>query len=324
MRDEGVSFRPGDVASISPLIMAVVIGILLGVVEFGFFMGLWYVVIVLAYAFWISANYFIEIIEFKAVGHDDWPVFSLDTLVAGRNQAGIAFFAIVLVATAIVFALQYAERDSFAMLVLVAVLIGLPASAALMAVTRNLFSALNPISVLAAMGRMGPGYLLCLASSAAMFALLWLAWTRGGAWYFPLAYGLFLQAYLIGRVVYARRLALGVQAPRSPEAKAARVQGEIVAVRRSVLSHAYGFAAHGNRAGALKHIDAYLDETEDSLEARLWMLNEMARWEDTSVAGRFCELLVESCEQTGMSDEADRLRNKYAVLLEARARTRRL
>jgi hypothetical protein len=49
---------------------------------------------------------------------------------------------------------------------------------------RDLFGALNPIRVFAATGRMGTGYLLCLASSVAIFALLWLAWTRGGAWYF--------------------------------------------------------------------------------------------------------------------------------------------
>jgi hypothetical protein len=155
---------------------------------------------------------------------------------------------------------------------------------------------------------MGSAYFYCLLGAATILVLLGLAQERGGLhWYFPLIYALFLQAFLIGSIVYTRRYALGVHAPRSPEARAARVRAETVAIRKGILSHAYGFAARGNRAGALKHIEGYIETDEDTLEARLWMLNELVRWENSDAALEFGKRVIGYCERHGFADEAARV-----------------
>jgi hypothetical protein len=291
--------------SLSPIIVACVVGILLWVVEFGLYMELPLVVLVLIYIFWITPNYFFEIIEHKALGNTEWPVFSLETLVAGRSQVGVLFSLLVLATAGSYLLLRYFGMTSFAQIFLGAGMVVLPGSVALLAVTREFSAALNPVRVLATAVGMGHAYLFCLAGAAAILVLLGLAQARGGLhWYFALVYGLFLQAYLIGSIVYVRRTVLGVHAPRSPEVRAARLRAETVAIRRGILTHAYGFAAHGNRAGALKHIEAYISTDEDTLEARLWMLNEMARWENSDAALEFAEGVIDYCERHGFADEA--------------------
>jgi hypothetical protein len=307
--------------SLSPLIVACVVGILLWVVEFGLFMRLPLVFLVLIYVFWITPNYFFEIVEFKALGNEGWPVFSLETLVAGRSQVGVVFSLLALAAAGGYVALRHFGMDTVAGILLGAGLAVLPGSVALLAVTREFSAALNPLRVLAAAVGMGHAYLYCLFGAAATLVLLGLALERGGLhWYFLLIYGLFLQAYLIGGIVYARRALLGVNAPRSPEARAERARAETVAIRNGILTHAYGFAAHGNRAGALKHIEAYIATDEDTVEARLWMLNEIARWEDGDAALEFGRRIVDYCEQRGLADEAAWVRSKCEHLRAHRTR----
>lgn len=304
----------------SPLIVACVVGILLGVVEFGVFMQLPFVVLVLIYVFWVVANYFFEIVEFKALGNEGWPVLSHETLVAGRNQVGVVFSALVLAAAGSYLALRHFGMETIARTLLGAVLVLLPGSVALLAVTRKFSAALNPLRVLAAAVGMGHAYLYCLLGAAASLVLIGLAQARGGLWYFPLAYGLLLQAFLIGSLVYARRNVLGVNAPRSPEARAERARAETVATRNGVLTHAYGFAARGNMAGALEHVEAYIATDEDTLEARLWMLNAIARWEDSGPALELGKRVIDYCEQHGFADEAARVRSVCIHLSAPRSR----
>ena len=299
-----------DLLSVSPLLVAAIVGVLLSVVEFGLFMKLPLVVLVLIYVFWIVPNFFLEIVEFKALGHAGWPVLSIETLVGARNQVGIVFGVLVLVAGAGYVALRYFGVNAPAQLGLGAGLVLLPGSVALLAVTREFSVALNPLKILAAAAGMGVTYLYCLGGGAVILFLLSRAQEQGGLhWYFLLVYALFLQAFLIGSSVYVRRDVLGVHAPRSPEVLAARAQAETVAIRRRILSHAYGLAAHGNRAGALKHVEGYLAADEDTLEARLFMLNEMARWEDGGAALEFGARLIDYCERHGFTAEGVRVRS---------------
>jgi hypothetical protein len=103
---EPIRNRLAELFSLAPLIMVLLVGILLGIVEFGIFVKMWFVVLVLAYAFWIVANYFFEIVEFKALGNNEWPVFSVDTLVAGRNGVSVVFSVLVVLGAAAYLALR--------------------------------------------------------------------------------------------------------------------------------------------------------------------------------------------------------------------------
>jgi len=56
----------------------------------------------------------------------------------------------------------------------------------------------------------------------------------------------------------------------------------------------------------LAHIDDYIAKEEDTLEPRLWMFSEIARWEDKAIAIRYGQRVIEYCEQNGCADEAAR------------------
>lgn len=294
--------------SLSALIVTGLVGILLGVVEFGLFVRLPLLFLVLIYIIWITSNYFFEIIEFKALGNPQWPTFSLETLVGGRNQLGILFSSLALAAAGGYVALRELGLESPAQMLLVAAFLLLPGFLALLAVSRNLLAALSPARILSAAIGMGRGYLYCLIGAAAVYALIRLAEARGGLYFFASTYGIFVYAFLIGSVVYSRRNALGVTAPRSPEARAEKLRAETVATRNAILTQAYGFATRGNKAGALRHLEAYLSTDEDTLEARLWMLNQIARWEDSYVPLEFGRRLIDYCERYGLAAEAARVR----------------
>lgn len=301
--------RIADLFSLSPLIVAGVVAFALLVAVYGLPVRNPFAIFLLLYVVWITANYFFEIVEFKALGNEQWPVFSIETLVAGRYQVGIVFSVIVLAAAGAYIGLRYLGMDTGARILLGASLACMPASVALLAVTREFSAALNPAKLLAAAIGMGHGYLFCLLGSAAVLMLLELAQAHGGLlWYLPLFYGLFLYANLIGGTVYARRLPLGVNSPRSPESRAERERAETIAIRNGILTHAYGFAARGNAAGALRHIESYIVTDENTVEARLWMLNEISRWEWGAAALEFGTRVAAYCDERGYADEARRVR----------------
>ena len=309
------------VTSPSPVLLTLGLGIALGVVEFGLFMGLPFVVIIVLYVVWIVANYSLEIVEHRALGHDDWPVFSLETLVAGRSQAGIVYSMLVVALVAGWLWLRHFGPGGSAGFIGVAGAVLLPASIALMAVRREFSAAFDPARAFAAAVGMGIGYFVCLGGALGVLLIAGLAESRGGLWYFPLIYAVFLEAFLIGSVVYSRRAKLGVVAPRSPEAREARLRAATGAERENVLSRAYGFAAHGNKAGALKYVEAYLNNEEDSLEARLWMFDRMTLWESADMAIELGKRIIGYCEQNGLTGEADALRRKCEQLYRQPAQT---
>jgi hypothetical protein len=94
------------------------------------------------------------------------------------------------------------------------------------------------------------------------------------------------------------------------------VRDRTVAIRNGVLSHAYDFAAHGNLNGALKYVDAYIANEEDTLEARLWLWQQSVRWETSNFALAFGRRLIDYCDQHGYADEAAKVRAKCQLLNE--------
>ena len=171
--------RSTDLFSLSPLIVAGVVAVVLLVAVYGLPVRNPFAIFLLLYIVWITANYFFEIVEFKALGNEQWPVFSIETLVAGRYQVGIVFSVIVLVAAGAYIGLRYFGMDTGARILLGASLVCMPASVALLAVTREFSAALNPVKLAAAALGMGHTYLLCLLGSAAVLVLFELAQARG-------------------------------------------------------------------------------------------------------------------------------------------------
>jgi hypothetical protein len=167
---------------------------------------------------------------------------------------------------------------------------------------------------------MGVAYIGLAVGSIVVVALVVLAYRRRGfVEFFAASYASYGLAYLIGFVVYSKRLVLGVYAPRSPEAKLGRELARLQLARTRVLDHAYGIASRGNLESALAYINQYIASESDPLAARQWMYFEMTRWASARPALVFGERLAGDLEAAGQPDIAAKVRLSCAHL-EARLR----
>jgi len=294
-----------DLVSLNPFLLSLFAAILCMVAKFGLLAGLPLAYALIAYAIWVNANYAFEVIAHRAMGADEWPVLSIEALYMARLQSGLVFSALMLVAVTVHYLLDQAGMPIAAELFAAAAIFVLPASAAVLAVTRSPLRCVNPAIVLATVPRIGLPYLTLLAA-------LWLVsviarWAARDASFisiFLAFYSLLLFAYLIGSILYARRGRLGQRTPWSPEALAEQANRELIKRREGVLSRAYGFAAHENVAGALKHIEEYAASESDSLAALTWLFQRMTQWEDGRPALRLGAKLVERLASNGRDHDA--------------------
>jgi hypothetical protein len=281
--------------------------------------GFLFAYLTIAIVVWAAANYCVEIVEKCAIG-EGWAVFSIETVATLRAQLGVVLLLELAVSVAIFLVLdaRVGPEIAWTFAVLTA---GLgPASVGLLAVTRAPLRALRPLDLVHAMGRTGVPYIGLALGSGVVVLLVVLAYRRlGVVEFFAASYASFWLAYSIGKVVYSKRLVLGVHAPRSPEAKLARELSRLNAARRRALDHAYGVASRGNLESALAYINEYVASESEPLVARQWIYFEMTHWASERPALVFGELLAVDLEADGQPEEAAKVRTSCAHL-EARLR----
>jgi hypothetical protein len=164
--------------------------------------------------------------------------------------------------------------------------------------------ALDPRGIAAAMVGLGLDYALCVAAASGAAALGWLAFSRRGfVELFGALYAAHAVAFVIGTVVYDRRVALGVHAPRSPEAKLEAQRARLERARRTALDHAYGIAG-GNAGRAAAHLASYAATESDPLAARVWLFHEAGQWERADAALELGVPLAADLNAAGRAEEA--------------------
>jgi hypothetical protein len=203
----------GGAISVGSVVYAAAVACLLWVAAFGLAGGLPLGYLLAAFAFWMSANFVLEIVEHRASGNEGWAVLSLDTIAGGRAQIGTLFLALVLLLGTSLWLLGRIAEPGLVYACAAVVGASMPAVAALLAVTRNVAHALSPNAVVGAVVRMGLGYSVVLLATAAAVALGVLAnEERSFVPLFCAVYAWLLVAYLLGSLVYERRIVLGVYA----------------------------------------------------------------------------------------------------------------
>jgi hypothetical protein len=314
--------RLAGVAALGPLLVSLGGAVTLSIGFFGLRGGLPLGYLPMAVIVWIVANHCFEVIEHQALGRHGWPALSLETIATARAQIGLAFLASLAIVAGGCWLLVRAEQRWLAELLAVAAWLGAPAAMALLAVTRSPLRAISPAAVLGTAARLGVAYVLLLAAAAGVAALTIAAFRAPGfvlllvALYADLALG-----YLVGVAVYERRLALGVYAPRAPEALAAAAEQRLVGERRRALDHAYGLAARGSTAGALEHVRSYASTEADPLAAAVWLFHAMAHWENPAPAVELGRGLAPQLDAAGRAEDAAKLRLACGYL-EGRLRSR--
>lgn len=295
--------RFAQVLDLGPLLVAAAAAASFLVAAFGFAMELPLAWLPVGWLCWVLGNYFVEIVEHRALGSAAWPTFSLDTMVAGRRQIGLVLVALGLGVLALRIGLA-SSHAAAALAVTLGALACAPAVAALLAVTASVPRAVDPVRIARAMLALGVDYGLCVALALGEAALADLAYRRRGPLeIFAAVYGLLAVAFVIGTVVYDRRVALGVYAPRSPEAKLEAERARLERARRTALDHAYGIAG-GNAGLAAAHLASYAATESDPLAARVWLFHEAGRWERADAALELGVPLAADLNAAGRAEEA--------------------
>ena len=220
------------------------------------------------------------------------PAFDAELMALLGN--GWALFPLVIVAFLGWIQFAVAERFSADAALLLIFFSGalFPASLAVLSITRSPLQGLNPVALLRFIQSAGVDYALLLGTQAAVTLFLYLLLQSGTPWLL-VRFGLIYQAFLLygmtGSIVGSHRLVDDVHIPAPLQASAIQSRAELINERQSILTHAYGFASRGNRAGGLAHIQAQIDVEADQDEAYQWFFNEMLKWENPDAALFFAQ-----------------------------------
>jgi len=158
----------------------------------------------------------------------------------------------------------------------------LPASLAVLAITRSPLESLNPKAIGGLVHRCGPTY--WIAPSFLLIALIssWLISVTSLpdlAKEFVAFYFIFACYSVVGATVRPQQLHREVDIPDPLVPDDDQVDASLTKERTAVLNHAYGFISRGNRDGGFKHLYGYLDRDPEPDRAWQWFFEQMLRWE---------------------------------------------
>jgi len=177
-----------------------------------------------------------------------------------------------------------------------------PAFLGVLSITRAPLQALNPIALGRFIKSTGVDYVLLLVSLLSASLILYLL-HQSGASPFLLRLGYVYQAFLLysmtGAIAAGHELPSDVYIPPPLAASSVQTRAELVGERQAILTHAYGFASRGNRAGGLAHIQSQIDKEHDPDEAGRWFFNEMLKWENSDAALFFAQGFLHRLLQQG-------------------------
>lgn len=189
----------------------------------------------------------------------------------------------------------------------------LPASAAVLALTRSPFESLDPRAIVRMMVACGPAYVLVPATLLLSGAVIGILQAVGAPAILIVAatyYATFLVFTLTGSLLFERnvQVSISIPEPLAPDAEIANDRRQ--QARRRVLTHAYGFFVRDNRAGAMAHLqDALQGEAHDDAAWR-WYLDEMFRWESKDGALMLAQLYLHRLLQEARDIEAVKLMSR--------------
>lgn len=168
------------------------------------------------------------------------------------------------------------------MAVFIVVAAVLPASLAVLAVTRSPLESLKPRAVGGLIRRCARTYWIAPAFLLITLITLWFA---GVALVPDLArefvgfYLVFAYYALVGAVVQPYQLHKEVDIPEPLAPDEEQNDADLCKERTAVLNHAYGFISRGNRDGGFSHLYGYLHSDVEPDAAWRWFFEQMLGWE---------------------------------------------
>ncbi len=186
------------------------------------------------------------------------------------------------------------------------VLAVLPASAAIMAMTRNVAAALGPVSLSTLIRELGVDYLKLVGVAVALGGLM--AWASGLPWYLAIVtdmlsvWAVLALCLAAGAVLRAHRhdldLLEGLDDAEERELKNRQADWQ------KVMDRAYASVRSGLPAQAYRTVKELLDSEGDSLEIYQWAFNAMLAWDDSKHAALLGERFAKKLWDAGRKVDA--------------------
>ena len=250
-------------------------------------LGLW-LAILLVPAFF---RYLLALLEARAKGRPA-PVAGIEMFNIADNFWTLAPLVILAVAIWGGFLLAHEGYLAASRTAGLVFLVVLPASLAILAITRSPVESLNPLAWWRMARACGTDYAFAAMVpplTVLLVALLPLdgvpAVVAGLCWSYPT----FLLCTLTGAILHGNEVAFQIRIPDPVEAGPGEISAGREAARRRILNHAYGFASRGNVDGALAHVRAAIDEDPDPAEAWRRYFEGLLQWESETFALAFAQ-----------------------------------
>jgi len=236
-------------------------------------------------------RYLMRILEARSRGRETGPLVVDDLLWIGSSWS---LFVVVHIAVLIYATNFLGSRYGWAAMlagnaILAAVI---PASLAVLAVTRSPVESLNPRSIGGVIHRCGAGYWVLPSYILFAIAISWWLSTRPWAGFATELFVFYLAAAffaLVGGVFRPHQLheEVDIDEPAEPDQQ---VLGErLLKERTAALNHAYGFISRDNRAGGFNHIQDSIGRDPDPDDAWSWFFDQMMLWEIQGPAQLFAQ-----------------------------------
>jgi len=158
----------------------------------------------------------------------------------------------------------------------------LPASLAVLAITRSPLESLNPKAIGGLIRRCGPTYWIAPSFLLITLTSSWLISATSLpdlAQEFVGFYFIFACYAVIGATVQPQQLHKEVSIPEPLAPDEDQIDASLSKERTQALNHAYGFIGRGNREGGFNHLYGHLERDPEPDAAWRWFFEQMLRWE---------------------------------------------
>lgn len=250
-------------------------------------LGIWLGILLLPALF----RYLLAILEARAQGRAA-PVAGIEMFNIADNFWTLT--PLIIYAVSIWGGLLLAERGwiAAARLAGVGLFVVLPASLAVLAITRSPLESLNPVAWWRMLRACGRDYAFAAAApplAAWLVSALPLQGMPSVVSNLFACYPLFLLCTLTGAILHEKGVRFQLEIPDPVEPGEAAAIAGMDADRRRVLNHAYGFVSRGNLDGGLAHVRSAIREDPDRGNAWRWYFERMLEWESKAGALFFAQ-----------------------------------
>ena len=243
-------------------------------------------------------KYCFVVFDAVAAGDEELPVLSVEMINPVDEQRPLALGLLIAAQCMLVASLHTRVGPVASLLVGSIFVFTLPASIAVLGITRNAFRSVSPYEITSLIRGLGTSYvLLDVVLLAGAAAVSWMLTQDGPLWAtfaLPQVFLLFL-ATMIGGAVFEHRLELGIETRTREERRQEREQREHVAERRQMLDRSYALFRVRKPLEGWQEMETWLSRYGDQ-EVRLRehraLLEAACTWDDSRPADRLANDLI--------------------------------